>query len=42
MQSIHSIETYVYGMRKEVVREKQEIKPKNMIKRYKKGLTFIM
>ena len=36
MQSILSIETYVYGTRKELVSEKQEIKRKNTIKRYKK------
>ena len=42
MQSIHSIETYVYGTRKELASQKQEIKRKNTIKRYKKCLTFIM
>ena len=36
MQSILSIETYVYGTRKELVSEKQEIKRKNTTKRYKK------
>ena len=34
MQSIDSIETYAYGMRKDLVSEKKEIKCKNLIKRY--------
>ena len=36
MQSIDSIETYVYGMTKDLVSEKEEIKCNNIIKRYKK------
>ena len=36
MQSIDSIETYAYGMSKDLVREKEEIKCKDIIKRYKK------
>ena len=42
MQSIDSIETYAYGMRKDLVREKQDIKCKNIIKRYKECLTLMM
>ena len=42
MQSIDSIETYAYGMRKDLVREKEDIKCKNIIKRYKKCLTLMM
>ena len=36
MQSIDSIETYAYGTSKDLVREKEEIKCKDIIKRYKK------
>ena len=36
MQSIDSIETYTYGISKNLVREKEEIKCNNTIKRYKK------
>ena len=36
MQSIDSIETYVFGTRKDLVSEKEEIKRNNIIKRYKK------
>ena len=36
MQSIDSIETYAYGMSKDLVSEKEEIKCNNIIKRYKK------
>ena len=35
MQSIDSIETYAYGTSKDLVSEKDEIKFKNIIKRYK-------
>ena len=35
MQSIDSIETYAYGMNKDLVCKKEEIKCKNIIKRYK-------
>ena len=35
MQSIDSIETYVYGTGKVLVSEKEEIKCNNIIKRYK-------
>ena len=39
MQSIDSIETYALGTSKDLVNEKEEIKCKNIIKRYKKRLT---
>ena len=42
MQSIDSIETYEYGMSKDLAKEKEEIKCNNIIKRYKKRLTLIM
>ena len=35
MQLIDSIETYAYGMSKDLVSEKEEIKCNNIIKRYK-------
>ena len=35
MQSIDSIETYVYGTSKGLLSGKEEIKCNNMIKRYK-------
>ena len=35
MQSTDSIETYVYGMSKDLVSEKEEIKCNNMIKQLK-------
>ena len=35
MQSIHLIETYVYGTSKHLYSEKEEIKCSNIIKRYK-------
>ena len=35
MESIDSIEIYVYGTSKNLVSEKEEIKCSNMIKRYK-------
>ena len=34
MQSIDSIETYAYGINKDVVRKKKEIKCNNVIKQY--------
>ena len=42
MQSFDSIETCAYGMSKDLVNEKEEIKCKNIIKRYKKWLTLMM
>ena len=36
MESPDSIETHAYGMRKDLVSEKEEIKNNNIIKRYKK------
>ena len=36
MQLIDSIETYAYGTSKDLENEKEEIKCKNLIKRYKK------
>ena len=41
MQSIDSIETYAYEMRKDLVYEKEEIKCNN-IKRQKEWLTLMM
>ena len=38
MLSIDSIETYACGTSKDLVNEKEEIKCKNIIKRYKKRL----
>ena len=35
MQSIDSIETYAYGMNKDIVCKEKEIKCSNMIKQYK-------
>ena len=35
MQYIDSTETYTYGTSKDLVNEKEEIKCKNIIKRYK-------
>ena len=42
MQSIDSIETYTYGMRKDLVSKIGEIKCKNIVKRYKKWLALLM
>ena len=39
MQSFDSKETYAYGMRKDPVSEKEEIKCNNIIKRYKIDFT---
>ena len=36
MQSIDSIETYVYGMNKDLVCNREEINFNNVIKQYKK------
>ena len=35
MHSIDSIETYAYGMNKDLVCKKEEIKCKNIVKQYK-------
>ena len=35
MQSIDLIETFTYGTSKDLVSEKEEIKPYNLIKQYK-------
>ena len=35
MQSIDSIETYAYGMNKDLVGKKEEIKCNNIIEQYK-------
>ena len=35
MQSIDSIETYLYGMSKDLVSEKEDIKCDNITKQYK-------
>ena len=42
MQSIDSIETYAYGMKKDIVSKKEEIKCNNIIKNLKKSLTLMM
>ena len=42
MQSNDSIETYAYGMSKDLVSEKEEIKCNNITKQYKKWLTLMM
>ena len=42
MQSIDSIETYVYGRIKDLVSEKEVIKCINIIKQYKKRLTLMI
>ena len=42
MQSFHQIETYAYGMNKDLKSEKGEIKCNNIIKQYKKWLTLMM
>ena len=42
MQLIDSIETYEYGTSKDLVIDKEDIKCNNIIKRYKKWLTFMM
>ena len=40
MESIDSIETYVYGMSKDLASEKEEIKCDDIIKQCKKWLTY--
>ena len=35
MQSIDSIETYAYGVNKDLLRKKEEVKCSNIIKQYK-------
>ena len=42
MQSIHSIETYAYEMKNDLLSEKEKIKCSNIIKRYKKWFTLII
>ena len=42
MQSIDSIESYVYGTSTDLVSENEEIKCNNTIKRYEKWLTLMM
>ena len=41
IQSIDLIETYAYGTSKDLVREKEEMRCDNIIKRYKKRLTLM-
>ena len=42
MQSVNLVETYSYRGRKDQVSEKEEIKCRNILKRYKKWLTLMM
>ena len=42
MQSFNSVGTYKYGMSKDLVSEKVDLKCNNIIKRYKKQLTLMM
>ena len=42
MQSFNSVGTYKYGMSKDPVSEKVDLKCNNIIKRYKKRLTLMM
>ena len=42
MQSIDSIESYVYGINKDLVCNREEINSNNVIKQYKKSLTLII
>ena len=42
MQSIDSIETYTYGMRKYLASKIGEIKCNNIVKRHKKWLALLM
>ena len=42
MQSIDSIETYAYGISKDLVSKKAEIKCSNITKQYKKWLTLMI
>ena len=41
MQSINLIETYAYGISKDLVSEKEKINWNNIIKQYKKWLTLM-
>ena len=42
MQSIDFMETYAYGMSKDLISEKEEIKCNGIIKGYKKWLSLMM
>ena len=42
MPSVYLVEPYAYGTSKDLVSEKEEIKYNNIIKGYKKWLTFII
>ena len=42
MQSIDFMETYAYGMSKDLISEKEEIKCNSIIKGYKKWLSLMM
>ena len=42
MQLIDSIETFAYGISKDLVSNKQEIKCNNIMKQYQKSLTLMM
>ena len=42
MESIDLIETYAYGMSKDLASEKEETKRDDIIKQYKKWLTLII
>ena len=42
MQSIDFMETYAYGMSKDLISEKEEIKCNGIIKGYKKWLSLVM
>ena len=42
MESIDSIETYAYGMSKDLASEKEETNYVDIIKQYKKWLTLII
>ena len=42
MQSINSVDTYVYEKSKDLISEKEKIKRNNIIIRYKKSLTLMM
>ena len=42
MQSIDSLETYSYGMSKDLIFKKEKIKRNNIMKQYKKILILII
>ena len=42
IQSMDSIETYTYGMNKDLVYKKEEFKCINIIKQYEKQLTMML